>query len=96
MECQKYEQFFKNLMFSYRFLIKSSHFQSSSTKHSLFFPFFPLFLQPSAFFFLPFFLLSHYTKNHNPIAEVVIFVDVDQRRFSSTAEGKVNRHLICI
>ena len=86
MECQKYEQFFKNLMFSYRFLIKSSHFQSSSTKHSLFFP--------SALFLLPFFLLSHYTKNHNPIAEVVIFVNVDQRRFSSTAEGKVNRHLI--
>ena len=29
------------------------------------------------------------------IAEIVIVVDVDQRRFSSTAEGKVNRHLIC-
>ena len=33
-------------------------------------------------------------KNHDPRKEVVIFVDVDQRRFSSTAEGKVNRHLI--
>ena len=45
-------------------------------------------LLPSAFFHQPssislqpssFFLLSHYTKNHNPIAEVVIFVDVDQK-----------------
>ena len=25
-------------------------------------------------------ILPHYTKNHDPIAEVVIFVDVDQNR----------------
>ena len=37
-----------------------------------------------------------HTKNHNPIAEVVIFVNVDQRRFSSTAEGKVNRPALFI
>ena len=49
------------------------------------------FHQPSALIHL-----SLYTKNHDPIAEVVIVVDVDQRRFSSTAEGKVNRPVICL
>ena len=30
--------------------------------------------------FSPLPILPHYTKNHDPIAEVVIFVDVDQNR----------------
>ena len=29
---------------------------------------------------IPLPILPHYTKNHAPIAEVVIFVDVDQNR----------------
>ena len=52
------------------------------------------FTNPS--FFHPSSHPSLYTNNHNPIAEVVIVVDVDQRRFSSTAEGKVNSPVICI
>ena len=34
---------------------------------------------------------SHYTKNHDPIAEVVIFVDVDHYLFYSYPYGSVFR-----
>ena len=48
---------------------------------------------PSDFRHLP--LPFTQKKITSPIAEVVIDVNVDQRRFSSTAEGKVNRPVIC-